>query len=162
MHFKKNNDNKLILAIIQDDPNTPHPASQNTTPLYWKYTVGGTAVQFDGVPFSIGEKRMMDCQYGHQYYKPRQALSKRVRLQGTRKMGCKAHIIQRQYILYPEFAIQSSCTYESKRQERLAKEEKLHQLRDHLSSQKPVKTKCLLCLPPNRRSTSFYTSHLWC
>ena len=59
-------------------------------------------------------------------------------------MGSKAHIIQWQYILYyPEFAIQSSCTYESKRKERLAKE-KLHQLRDHLSSQKPVKTKCLL------------------
>ena len=83
----------------------------------------------------------MDCQYGQQYYKPRTTLNKRVRLQGTRKMGCKAHIIQRQYILYPEFAIPSSCSYESMRQERLAKEEKLHQLRDHLNSQKPVKTK---------------------
>ena len=70
-------------------------------------------VQFDGVPFSIGEKRTMDCQYGQQYYKPRTTLNKRVRLQGTRKMGCKAHIIQRQYILYPEFAIPSSCSYES-------------------------------------------------
>ena len=50
-------------------------------------------VQFDGVPFSIGEKRTMDCQYGQQYYKPRTTLNKRVRLQGTRKMGCKAHII---------------------------------------------------------------------
>ena len=98
-------------------------------------------VQFDGVPFSIGEKRTMDCQYGQQYYKPRTTLNKRVRLQGTRKMGCKAHIIQRQYILYPEFAIPSSCSYESMRQERLAKEEKLHQLRDHLNSQKLVKTK---------------------
>ena len=50
-------------------------------------------------------------------------------------------VIQRQYVLSPEFAIPSSCSYESMRQERLAKEEKLHQLRDHLNSQKPVKTK---------------------
>ena len=83
----------------------------------------------------------MDCQYGRQYYKQRQALNKRVRLQGTRKMGCKAHIIQREYILYPEFSIPSTCNYESKRQERLAKEEKLNNLRDHLKSQKPMKTK---------------------
>ena len=98
--------------------------------LYWKYTVGDTVVQFEGVPFSVGEKRIMDCQHGKQYYKLRQTTNKRVCLQGTRKMGCKAHIIQRQYILYPEFAIAKS--YESKRQERLAKEVRLKQLRDHL------------------------------
>ena len=85
----------------------------------------------------------MDCQYDHQYYKPRTTLNKRVHLEGTRKMGYKAHIIQWQYILYPEFVIPSSCSYESMRQERLAKEEKVHQLRDHLNSQKPVKTKSI-------------------
>ena len=31
----------------------------------------------------------MNCQYGDQYHNPRTILSKRVRLQGTRKMGCK-------------------------------------------------------------------------
>ena len=77
----------------------------------------------------------MDCQYGHQYYKSRQTLNKRVRLQGTRKMGCKAHIVQRQYILYPEFSV--ATTYDSKRKERLAKEECLNQLRAHIGSNKP-------------------------
>lgn len=42
--------------IIQDDPNTPRPVCHNTS-LYWKYTVGGTAVKFDGVPVSTGEKQ---------------------------------------------------------------------------------------------------------
>ena len=64
-------------------------------------------------------------------------------------MGCKAHIIQQQYILYPEFAIPNSCSYESMWQERLTKE-KLHQVRDRLNSQRPVKTKCLLCIPKKR------------
>lgn len=54
-------------------------------------------------------------------------------------MGCKAHIIQRQYILYPEYAISSG--YESKRQERSAKEETLKQLRLCIENEKPVKTK---------------------
>lgn len=83
----------------------------------------------------------MDCQHGNQYYKSRKSLNKRVRLQGSRKMGCKAHIVQRQYILYPEFAVSSS--YESKRQERLAKEESLKQLRLLIENKKPVKTKSI-------------------
>ena len=45
------------------------------------YTVGGTVVEFDGVPFCVGEKRMMDCQHGDQYYKSRKPLNKRVCLQ---------------------------------------------------------------------------------
>ena len=88
----------LNIFYTQDDPNTsPVPM------IFWKYSVGGTTVEFNGVPFSIGGKRTMDCQYGHQYYKQRVASNKRVRLQGTRKVGCTAHITQREYTLYPEF-----------------------------------------------------------
>ena len=57
-------------------------------------SVGCTTVEFDGVLFSIWEKRTMDCQYGHQYYKQRQVLNKQVHLQDTKKMGCKALIVQ--------------------------------------------------------------------
>ena len=75
------------------------------------------------------------------YYKPKQTSNKRLRLQGTRKMGCTAHIILRQYILYPEYGIEKSC--ESKRQERLAKEDKLKQLRAHLQEKRAVKMKSM-------------------
>lgn len=81
----------------------------------------------------------MDCQHGQHYYKPRKSVNKQVRLQGTRKKGCTAHIIIRQYILYPEYSILQE--FESKRQERLAREDALAQLRSCLSSGKPVEKK---------------------
>ena len=37
--------------------------------LFWKQTVGKHVVNFDGAPFSFGEKRYLDCQYGTKYYK---------------------------------------------------------------------------------------------
>ena len=131
----------LNIYYAQDDPITsPVPM------IFWKYSVGGTAVEFNGVPFSIGEKWTMDCQYGHQYYKQRVASNKWVHLQGTRKVGCTAHITQLEYILYPEFSLPNSCNYETKWQERLAKEEKLKHLRDHLRHQRVVKTKSVFFL----------------
>ena len=78
----------------------------------------------------MGERRILDCQHGVQYYKPKKGLGKRNRLQGTRKIGCKAHIILREYILYPDYNVAKS--YDSKRQERLAKEEQLKKLRADL------------------------------
>lgn len=58
----------IYIILIQYDPNTSRPVCQ--------YTVGGTTVEFDGVPFSIGEKRAMDCQYyGYQCYKQKQTAS---------------------------------------------------------------------------------------
>ena len=82
----------------------------------------------------------MDCQHGVQYYKPKKCLGKRNRLQGTRKIGCKAHIILREYIPYPEYKVDKS--YDSKRQERLAKEERLKQLRADLNTGVKVQTEC--------------------
>ena len=64
------------------------------------------------------------------YYKPKKGLSKHNRLQSTRKIGCKAHIILREYILYPDYNTANS--YDSKHQERLAKEEQLKRLRADL------------------------------
>ena len=72
--------------------------------FYWRYTVGSRVVQFE---CSVGGKRIMDCQYGTYYYKPKQTSNKRLHLQDTRKMGCTAHIILRQYIVYPEYGIEN-------------------------------------------------------
>ena len=127
--------------------------------IFWKYSVGGTTVEFNGVPFSIGGKRTMDCQYGHQYYKQRVASNKRVRLQGTRKVGCTAHITQREYTLYPEFVLPSSCKYKTKRQERLAKEEKLKHLRDQLRHQRVLKTKSVFFMSIPTEEAHHSTHH---
>ena len=62
-------------------------------------------VEFDEVPLSVGEKRVLDCQHGVEYYKQRKRMGKCTRLQGTRKIGCNAHIVCRQYILYPDYGI---------------------------------------------------------
>ena len=93
----------------------------STVSLYWRYTVGTTLVQFEGVPFSVGEKRIMDCQHGELYYKPRKSTTKHPRscLQSTRKIGCTAQITNCQYTLYPEYSVLGF--FESKQKEQLAK-----------------------------------------
>ena len=82
----------------------------------------------------MGEKQTLDCQHGDEYFKQRQPLNKRVRLQGSRKMGCKAHIILRQYILYPDYAILKHLTFTSKYQERRARQQRLDELRADMRS----------------------------
>ena len=82
-------------------------------------TAGSTTIQFGANPFSIGEKRIMECQHRQHYYKPRKSANTQIWLQGTQRKGCTAHIVKRQYILYPEYSIIKD--FESKRQEQLAK-----------------------------------------
>lgn len=89
-------------------------------------------IEFDGVPFSVGEKRTLDCQHGNEYRKRQKLTGVRNRLQGTRKIGCHAHIVCKQYILYPDFAIPKKETFHVKRKERLMKEDGLKQLRKDL------------------------------
>ena len=104
------------------------------------FTGHTTCIEFDGVPFSVGEKRTLDCQHGDEYFKPKKALGKHVRLQGSRKMGCKAHITLRQYILYPDYAVPKCHAFESKNQQRLAKQQQLKQLRADLHSKSSITT----------------------
>ena len=90
-------------------------------------------MEFDNVPFCIGEKRVLDCQHGSEYYKQRKPMGKRTRLQGTRKIGCNAHIIIcRQYILYPDYGIPKKESL-SKKKERQRKQESLKELRRDLT-----------------------------
>ena len=60
--------------------------------LLWRYKVGAQVVHFDDMPFTVSEKWILDCQYGTKYYKSKEHSSSRVYLQGTRKIGCRAHI----------------------------------------------------------------------
>jgi hypothetical protein len=74
-------------------------------------------------------------------------------VQGTRKMGCHAHIEIREYRLYPEYSV---STMEGKplksRQLRDIRETKLHALKQALDAKKSVHTtsKFYVCLPTNK------------
>ncbi len=100
--------------------------------LYWKHSIGGTVVQFDNTPFSLGEKRLLDCQFGVQYKQSKLSTSsKRVYLQGSRKKGCSAQVEVSQFKLYPEFSVQSLLSPDfSQKKIRRIKEENLKSLRD--------------------------------
>ena len=104
--------------------------------FYWHHSAAGTVITFNKTPFQIGYKRDLECQYGKHYYKKKDGSSKsneegkkklpRVRTQGTRKQGCKAHIHIREYILYPEYSIEDEVACRlSKWKLRQLKEEKL-------------------------------------
>ena len=66
-------------------------------------------VSYDGIPFSVEEERIMDCQHSDKYFNKiptsNNPKPKRLRLQGTRKIGCQAKIHIKKYTLYPEFAV---------------------------------------------------------
>ena len=59
------------------------------------------------MPFSLGEKRTLDCQYGTKYYKSKPHSSDRVFLQGTRKKGCQAHIQILEFCIYPQYGVKN-------------------------------------------------------
>ena len=65
----------------------------------------GRTVEFNNTPFTVTEIRKLDPQFGKHYFKDHQGKSNRTRLQGTRKIGCQAHIIVCTITLYPEFQL---------------------------------------------------------
>ena len=104
--------------------------------MFWSHNVSGHTVDWDYTPFSIGEKRLLHCQYGKHYFKPHQPTTDRIKLQNTRKMGCSASIHIRKFIFYPGFSVHSELSSKSftKKQERKVKESALQQLKDKLMS----------------------------
>ena len=82
------------------------------------------------------EEKILDCQYGPHYFKQRTPVSdkpKRLRLQGTRKIGCLAKINIKKYVLYPEYKIKkdlSATTREMKQR----KQDTLEALKNSLSA----------------------------
>ena len=59
----------------------------------------------DNTPFNIVETKRLECQFGPHYYKEKTSRSHRVKLQGSRKFGCNAHIIIKKCATYPEYQV---------------------------------------------------------
>ena len=59
----------------------------------------------DDTPFSIVETKTLDCQFGPRYYKEAPPKSSRVKVQGSRKIGCHAHIVIKECVLYPQYRV---------------------------------------------------------
>ena len=96
-------------------------------------------MEFNGTPFSIGTKRLLDCQYGTRCKKPSTPTSCRTYLQGSRKKGCQAHIEITEFILYPEYAVtQTPSKPLSQKQTRKVREEMLRSLQLTLAQSKVV------------------------
>ena len=49
-------------------------------------------MSFDDVPFSVDKVSVLDCQYGVHYWKEKKNKEKHLKLQGSCKIGCHAHI----------------------------------------------------------------------
>ena len=86
------------------------------------------------------DAKVYDCQFGVKYYKKKTVQGKRLWLQGSRKIGCKAHVEVKSFALYPEYAV-SDAEKEglSKWKLRCLYEEKMKQLKTDLASNKIVK-----------------------
>ena len=116
--------------------------------MVWSYKIGGKNFEFENTPFSMGEMRFLDCQFGHNYkFKSVRNQGKRLWLQGTRKKGCTAHVTIREFKIFPEFKV-IPCSDMSKRQVRVLKEDSIKELQNaqqagHLNSI----SKYYICLP---------------
>jgi hypothetical protein len=109
--------------------------------IYWQKKEGCKTIQFENVPFSVAETKVLDCQFGPKYYKQKPVQGKRLWLQGTRKIGCKAHVEVKSFTLYPEFAITPAEREGlSKWKVRCLQEEKIRMIRDDIEANRVVRT----------------------
>ncbi len=51
------------------------------------------------------DAKVLDCQFVTKYFKQQPLKGKRLWLQGTRKIGCQAHVEVKSFTLYPDFAV---------------------------------------------------------
>ena len=84
----------------------------------------------DNTPFSIHHTRRLECQFGPHYYKEKTPKGARVRLQGSRKIGCNSHIVVKQCTLYQQYKITDDELQQSSI--RTLKEKKMNLLKDKL------------------------------
>ena len=104
-------------------------------------------LEFDGTPFSVGDVRTLDCQFGEKYYKQKKPLGKRLWLQGTRKLGCAAHIQIKSFVLYPEYAVIPSETV-SKWKLQCLHQEKLSKLKENSCKESNQDHNQAFCISP--------------
>ena len=95
--------------------------------------MGSQQVEFNNTPFIVTETRKLDCQFGEHYFKERvRKNTKRIILQGTRKIGCLAKVIVKQLNLFPEYSISANLL--NKKQLRNEREKQLLQLKEDLAN----------------------------
>ena len=107
----------------------------------WSQSSGGHTVEFNTTPFRLIEKKTLDCQFGKQYYKDKPRKSTRTMIQGSRKLGCPAHITIKVYESFPEYSIsetQTSCC--TKKALKVLKEQKMKELKLALTNEESVLT----------------------
>ena len=103
--------------------------------MYWSHKTGDHVAEFSNKPFTLVKMRWLDCQYGKSYKKQ----ATRLCLQGTRKIGCPAHIMTQEYEIYPEYAVTNEEGKGlSKTALRKLKEDKIKALKDALEKKKPI------------------------
>ena len=81
---------------------------------------------------NMSEIRKMDYQFRNHYYKEKRTGKGRTCLQGTRKLGCPAHIEVHVITLYPEYQLSSTDSMSGVKKLKDVKQEKLRELRSNL------------------------------
>ena len=122
---------------------------QNKSPrLFWTLN-NGHLVCFDNTPFRMVSKKTLDCQFGHHYYKEKILKPSRLQLQGTRKLGCPAHINIFEYEVFTDY--KASFSDLSKKSKMKQKKEKMEALKMALSCNQKVNfiRKWFVSLPCN-------------
>ena len=115
---------------------------------------------FNGVPFIVSTIRKQHCQFGQHYFKERTASSGRIRLQGTRKIGCPAHVHVHELTLFPSFAVSSEsevCSLGSRKLKEL-KAKKITELKESLATGKKLETetKYFVLLPTKEAHANYH------
>lgn len=90
------------------------------------------------MPFRLVKTQYLDCQHGLHYFKEHEHKSNRVCLQSTRKFGCPAHVVIKEFQVFPQFSVEVDGL--SSRAIRKAKEDKLHSLKIALAEDRDIQT----------------------
>jgi len=117
--------------------------------LYWTHKFGDTTAEFNSLPFRLVKTQYLDCQYGQHYYKDYKRKSNRICLQSTRKVGCPAHVVIKEFEVFPQFrADVDGLTPRAKRQ---VKEDKMNCLKIALAENHDIQTESryYVSLPTN-------------
>ena len=60
-------------------------------------------MHLDNTPFCVLESKRLECHFGSHYFKEKPQNSHRLQLQGSRKIGCNAHIMIKKCAIYPQY-----------------------------------------------------------
>ena len=130
--------------------------------IFWQQTIEGQTVEFNNTPFVVSEVRKLDCQFGKHYFKQKESVgSGRVHFQGTRKIGCKAHIVVRSITVFSDYRLSQDEESLGSRKLKEKKKEKLQQLNQALANNKQVNRtiKYHVLLPTDEAHHAFHQTH---